>query len=224
MLIGDSPPLNAQSIYFSIWSNVFKNSSISCNAGFEICSLILASSSKFLQISENKYENVNVGNDKVALVSAIAGYSQEQFDTLQRIYNYGKQRVFSSISRIEKTVDGYSYEILRLDDPLAMAIGTLTNCCQELGNVAEVCMEHSMTSNDGRVFVIRDNDGNIVAQSWVWRNGNAICFDNVEIPDRAFARVVRENSLEVSFKCVFYSVKFLLVIITFNHSINSWSI
>jgi len=145
-------------------------------------------------IEENKYENVNLGNDKVAEVSAIAGYSQEQFDTLQRIYNYGKQRVFSSIPRIEKTVDGYYYEMLRLDDPLAMAIGTLTNCCQELGNVAEVCMQHSMTSNDGRIFVIRDNDGNIVAQSWVWRNKDVICFDNIEIPKKAFARADEENS------------------------------
>ena len=145
-------------------------------------------------IEENKYENVNLGNDKVAEVSAIAGYSQEQFDTLQRIYNYGKQRVFSSIPRVEKKVDGYHYEILRLDDPLAMVIGTLTNCCQELGNVAEVCMEHSMTSNDGRIFVIRDNDGNIVAQSWVWRNKDVVCFDNIEIPKKAFARADEENS------------------------------
>ena len=84
------------------------------------------------------------------------------------IYNYGKQRTFSSIPRIENKVEGYSYEILRLDDPLAMAIGTLTDCCQELGDAAEVCMEHSMVDNNGRVFVIRDDEGNIIAQSWVW--------------------------------------------------------
>lgn len=146
-------------------------------------------------VQTNKFTSVNTGNEKVAEISAIAGYSQADFDTLQRIYNYGKQRVFSSIPRIENTSEkksgNYSYEILRLDDPLAMAIGTLTDCCQELNNCAEVCMEHSMVDKNGRVFVIKDEMGNIVAQSWVWRNKDVLCFDNIEIPDKAFSRVVR---------------------------------
>ena len=69
-----------------------------------------------------------------------------------------------------------------------MAIGTLTDCCQELNDCAEVCMEHSMVDKNGRVFVIRDLEGNIVAQSWVWRNKDVLCFDNIEIPGKAFAR------------------------------------
>ncbi len=148
-------------------------------------------------IQSNKYTSVNVGNEKVAEISAIAGYSQYDFNVLQQIYNYGKQRVFSSIPRISqntKKVSGdYTYEILRLDDPLAMAIGTLTDCCQELNNCAEVCMEHSMVDKNGRVFVIRDSQGNIVAQSWVWRNKDVLCFDNIEIPDKAFTRADREH-------------------------------
>lgn len=143
-------------------------------------------------VQTNKYNNIEIGNERVAEVSAIAGYSQADFNILQQIYNYGKQRTFSSIPRIESTTDmhgvKYSYEILRLDDPLAMAIGTLTDCCQELNNCAEVCMEHSMVDKNGRIFVIRDEDGNIVAQSWVWRNGDVLCFDNIEIPDKAFTR------------------------------------
>lgn len=139
----------------------------------------------------NKYNDINIGNEKVAEVSAIAGYSQEDFNTLQEIYNYGKLRIFSSIPRIEQTINGYSYETLRLDDPLAMAIGTLTDCCQEIGNCAEVCMEHSMVDKNGRVFVIKDDAGNIVAQSWVWRNKDVLCFDNIEIPDKAFDRAIR---------------------------------
>ena len=145
-------------------------------------------------VQQNKYRDIHIGNERVAEVSAIAGYSQEDFDKLQRIYNYGKQRVFSSIPRVEDKIDKYSYEMLRLDDPLAMAVGTLTDCCQELGNVAEMCMEHSMVDKNGRVFVVRDNKGNIVSQSWVWRNKNVLCFDNIEIPNKAFDRV--ENRAE----------------------------
>ena len=140
-------------------------------------------------VQQNRYDDVELGNESVAEVSAIAGYDQEDFDTLQKIYNYGKQRIFSSIPRIEGNNEKYTYEMLRLDDPLAMAIGTLTDCCQELNNVAEVCMEHSMVDKNGRVFIIKDKEGNIVSQSWVWRNGNVLCFDNIEIPNKAFSRV-----------------------------------
>lgn len=147
-------------------------------------------------VQTNKFTSVNVGNERVAEISAIAGYSQADFNTLQQIYNYGKQRTFSSIPRISKSVEKtsgkYTYQILRLDDPLAMAIGTLTNCCQELNSNAEVCMEHSMVDKNGRVFVIKDALGNIVAQSWVWRNKDVLCFDNIEIPDKAFVRATKE--------------------------------
>lgn len=134
------------------------------------------------------YENVEVGNEEMASVASLAGYSEQDFNILQQIYNYGKQRTKSSIPRVEGDNTKYHYEILRLDDPLALAIGTLTDCCQEIDNAAEVCMEHSMTSPDGRIFVIKDHLGNIVAQSWVWRRGNTLCFDNIEIPDKAFQR------------------------------------
>ena len=148
-------------------------------------------------VQENKYTSVNAGNERVAEISAIAGYSQSDFETLQQIYNYGKQRTFSSIPRIEQSVQKksgrYTYEILRLDDPLAMAIGTLSDCCQELNNCAEVCMEHSMVDKNGRVFVIKDEQGNTVAQSWVWRNKDVLCFDNIEIPDKAFERAIKEH-------------------------------
>jgi len=145
-------------------------------------------------VQTNKYTNINIGNEKVAEVSAIAGYSQSDFEILQQIYNYGKQRIFSSIPRIERKNDKYSYEILRLDDPLALAIGTLTDCCQELNNCAELCMEHSMVDKNGRVFIIKDSDDNVIAQSWIWRNKNVICFDNIEIPKKAFARAQKNNN------------------------------
>lgn len=135
-------------------------------------------------VQENKYLNVRTGNDELARVSGMAGYSQSDFEKLQEIYAYGKARVTSSIPRVYGETDKFEYEILRLTNPLAVAIGTLTDCCQELNNAAEVCMEHSMVDKNGRLFLIRDKEGNFVSQSWVWRNGNVLCFDNVEIPDK----------------------------------------
>lgn len=139
-------------------------------------------------VQSNKYVDIEVGNEKVAEISSIAGYSQEEFNTLQKIYDYGKTRIFNSIPRVENTVGDYKYEFLKLNDPLAMAIGTLTDCCQELNNAAEMCMEHSMVSKEGRIFIVKDSENSIIAQSWTWRNKNTLCFDNIEIPDRAFHR------------------------------------
>lgn len=144
-------------------------------------------------IQTNQYSSVLPGNEKLAEISSIAGYSQGDFEILQQIYNYGRQRTFSSIPRIENTTTKYSYEMLRLDDPLALAIGTLTDCCQELRNAAETCMEHSMVDKNGRVFVVRNEEGEIVAQSWVWRNNNVLCFDNIEIPEKALEKSRKES-------------------------------
>lgn len=141
-------------------------------------------------INNNKYENVNTGNERVTQVAALQNYSQQDFEILQQIYNYGKQRTFSSIPRIssDKSVNlpsgTYHYEILRLDDPRAMSIGFESDCCQRLGEPAEVCMEHSMVDKNGRVFIITNTAGEIVAQSWVWRNKDVLCFDNIEVPDQ----------------------------------------
>ena len=41
-------------------------------------------------------------------------------------------------------------------------------------------MAHSMTEKNGRVMVVRDENDVILAQSWVWREKDLICFDDVE--------------------------------------------
>ena len=149
-------------------------------------------------IDNNKYENVNTGNERVVKAAAIQNYSQQDFEILQQIYNYGKQRTFSSIPRISSDVGVsltsgiYHYEILRLDDPKAMSIGFESDCCQKLNDPAELCMEHSMVDKNGRVFVITNETGEVVAQSWVWRNKDVLCFDNIEVPDKK----MWENGIE----------------------------
>lgn len=163
------------------------------------CNRVLTLDLALAFVMSNNYTNIEIGNDRLAEVSNQAGYSQSDFDTLQQIYNYGKIRTFNSIPRIKSTVKDYTYEILRLDDPLALAIGTLTDCCQELGASGETSMEHSMVSEHGRIFVIKDSEGNIVAQSWMWRNRKVICFDNIEIPNKAFTRAQRSGSTKDEF-------------------------
>jgi len=155
-------------------------------------------------VKSNNYQQVQTGNERLAEIANQAGYSQADFDTLQMIYNFGKSRIFNSIPRIKATSGVYTYEVLRLDDPLALAIGTLTDCCQELGNAAETSMQHSMVDKHGRIFVIKDDAGNIVAQSWMWRNKNVVCFDNIEIPAKAFTRAERSGITREEFTDTIY--------------------
>ena len=148
----------------------------------------------FAHIRTNSYQNVQPGNVRLAEVVHDRLYSQQDFEILQKIYNLGKIRTHSSIPRIEGQKEKYTYEIVRLDDPIALVIGPLTDCCQELGNAAQGSMEHSMTNKHGRLFIIRDEEGNFVAQSWVWRNKNVLCFDNIEIPSKAFTRARQKEN------------------------------
>ena len=144
-------------------------------------------------VKANEYRNIHTGNEKLADLSRIVGYCQDDFDKLQRIYDLGKKRVFSTIPRIKGSIEGYKYEILRLNDVYPLGIGPLSNCCFTINDHAELDMEHSMISEHGRVFAIYDNDNNLVAQSWVWRNKNVICFDNIEIPKKILALFTDED-------------------------------
>ena len=147
------------------------------------------------QVEKNRFKNVQVGNEQAAsevakvetnnyLKNGKRCYNQQDWEDLQEIYNEGKQRVTSSIPRIENKKGQYSYEILRLDDCLALTIGDRTDCCQCLLEAGASCMKHSMTNKHGRIFVVRDEQETIIAQSWVWRNEDILCFDNIEVPDQ----------------------------------------
>ena len=140
------------------------------------------------------YTDMGIGNEGVAEQAKIAGYSQTDFEAIQSLFNEGEMRDFSSIPRIQGRANGYTYEMLRLDDPLALTIGTLTDCCQRIHKEGETSMEHSVVSPDGRVFVVKNEEGKIVAQSWFWRNQHVGCFDNIEIPERIIAEYEKKHS------------------------------
>lgn len=139
------------------------------------------------------YTDIEVGNEGVAEQAKIAGYSQKDFEAIQSLFNEGEARDFSSIPRIQGSTKGYTYEMLRCDDPLTLTIGTLTDCCQEIHGAGQTSMEHSVVSPDGRVFCVRDAEGRLVAQSWFWRNQYTGCFDNIEIPHRIFELYEKEH-------------------------------
>lgn len=95
-------------------------------------------------------------------------------------YQIMRERQYSSIPKVKGKLDAeYEYEMLDLDNPLALAVGYITRCCFLIDGLSRESLYHSISSKNGRTFVVRKN-GELIAQSWVWRNGNVLCFDNVE--------------------------------------------
>lgn len=130
-----------------------------------------------------------LGSSEVAQVYMKAKQREpdiDYYEEYQQIFNKSIQRENLSIPPM-KVGQSISREctgkLLRIDDPLAIAAGTLTDCCQEFGNAGESSMKHSVTSKNGGLFGVFDEKGNLIAQSWTWRNGNRLCFDNIEVDE-----------------------------------------
>lgn len=90
-----------------------------------------------------------------------------------------RERQYSSIPKVKGKLGDFTYEILDLDDPIAVAVGYLSHCCFVINGISYSALKHSMQSENGRTFIVYYKD-NLLTQSWVWRNGDAVCFDSVE--------------------------------------------
>ena len=89
-------------------------------------------------------------------------------------------RVYTTIPRIKGSKDEYSYEVLRLDDIESITVGNKTDCCFTVLGNGYSCLKHALTSHNGRIFVVK-KDEELLAHSWIWINGDLLCFDNIEI-------------------------------------------
>lgn len=116
------------------------------------------------------------------------------------------QRSESTIPKVEGMVEDFEYEVLDLDSANQMYVGYDTVCCFTFEGASSDALFDALTSKTSRIMVIRKN-GKIVAQSWIWRNGNVLCFDDIEKVgvsrknDPIFVEICREAAkkiLEVS--------------------------
>lgn len=123
---------------------------------------------------------LNPDEYRLAAVIGEIGNDEKNLLKARELYADMKQRKFSTIPKIMGSYnDEYTYEMLDLDDPLGLVVGYITRCCFLIDGASRTALFHSAQSKDGRIFIVRKN-GELIAQSWVWRNGNLVCFDNVE--------------------------------------------
>jgi len=109
------------------------------------------------------------------------GVSKERFSKYVRRYSEGLAAIK------EETVPGFptvrdgeltAYRLAR-GDVRGLFLGEHTDCCQSVGNIASSCAWHGATGRDGG-FVVVERRGQIVAQSYIWRDGGFVVFDSLE--------------------------------------------
>lgn len=146
-----------------------------------------------LKLSTDVYPNLDVGKGEHEVVyqARDAGLSEEQARIAIRLFKDMSRREYQTVPQEQFESKRFRGRIVRMDDPLHFAIGEITNCCQTIGvgQPGETSMVHSATERNGALFIVEELDetgrsAGIVSQSWTWRNGNRVCFDNVEVPNK----------------------------------------
>ena len=108
------------------------------------------------------------------------GSSSNILDETFLLHDKMLERVVSTIPRVEGNKGDYSYETLKLNDMESLTLGNRTDCCFTVLGAGYSCLKNAVTGRNGRVVVIK-KDNQVLAHSWIWRNGDLLCFDNIEI-------------------------------------------
>ncbi len=135
---------------------------------------------KLVQIIKNNEIVIPKGREELSEVFSFINFSKKIITTINNVYNEMQTRVFSTIPKVNGYKDGFEYEMLDLKDPFQLSIGYKGDNCCIFNDNGESCLVHGSTELNGRFFIVKYN-GVLVAQSWVWRNGSTICFDNIEL-------------------------------------------
>ena len=133
-----------------------------------------------------------------SFVSNLYNYSQHGFERVCDIAQQAANRTASSIPQVEGECGAYRYKVIPLSDISALQFGMKLSCCQQLDGAGESCMIHSMTSVNGRVLYLYDADERAVFGSWIWRNGEVLCADNIEGRSRTIGgdRVIQSDVMD----------------------------
>ncbi len=151
------------------------------------------------------YPDIPIGKGEYELIyqAKNAGLNEEQVKIALELLKDMKKREYQAIPQEQYQTKHYRGRIVRMDDPLHFAIGEITNCCQTIGinEPGESSMIHSATEKNGSLFIVEELDDSgkpigIVSQSWTWRNGNRVCFDNVEIPSKVEMELKRTGGFD----------------------------
>lgn len=110
-----------------------------------------------------------------------------------KLYDKYRKRLYSSIPDYQNKYKTVEFGFVDLHDPAIISNGvcdgkylyqngkTYSSCLTPNG-VAKSSLFHGAINPNGRFFEIKFGN-KIMAYSWVWRAGDVICFDNIEVTD-----------------------------------------
>ena len=110
-----------------------------------------------------------------------------------KLYDSYRFRLYSSIPNIKgkvnnceyKMVDMHSKEIISNGIEKYIVKDKLISSCLTPAGKASSSLRHGAINPHGRFFKVTYQD-KIVAYSWVWRCGEVLCFDNIEVTDNCY--------------------------------------
>ncbi len=142
-----------------------------------------------------EYSGVLPGNELLAEYVGWYGYTQDEFEKMQEIFEKAKPIKDQAIIKADNSVckdSTIQFRVLEKDDPLGFILGDITNCCQRFGCAAESCVVDGYVSTTSGFMVFEEkidyengkSSTRVIGQAFVWydESTKTICYDNIEVP------------------------------------------
>ena len=171
MIRGEIPKFEK---YFKEFCNKYETVKDSCKG--------ILSIKRIVRHFENVPLPIKLKPDEIEFTSALRELNTTNVKTLNKaieLCKAARDRNYSTIPKVEGKIGDFTYKVLDLKNPMAVAEGYLSHCCFTIEGLSSSSLEHSMRSKNGRAFEVYYK-GKYLGQSWIWRNGDVICFDSVE--------------------------------------------
>ena len=146
--------------------------------------------------SSIEYDHVEDDNRELAQLVGHYGYTQQQFEQIQKIYDEAKKLKDSYVISADRAVaeNGVSFRVLKKDDPLGFVIGNITNCCQHIDGAGAACVRDGYTNPNAGFLVFEETENQrILGQAYIWYDPETqtVCYDNIEIPNKILQELRR---------------------------------
>lgn len=131
------------------------------------------------KLNDYLYE-IGLGNKTYAFSN------EDVYAEAEKTFDQQRKRKTSTIPYVKgESKNGYSYEMMRLNDPIAYVLGYRAGCCIRIKDIAHKHLLHALLCENGRILLIKDRDGKIVGFSPLKRNGEALIANSIERIDKS---------------------------------------
>ena len=120
----------------------------------------------------------NVMDIDFAIEAAKHGISQNNFEKYQDRW-MSRNKSATWIPKVSVSSGDFKFYRLDRDDARGPFLGHYTGCCQHPDGAGASCAMHGTLDPMGS-FVVLEHRGEVKFQSWVWRSGDDLVFDNIE--------------------------------------------